>query len=151
MNALIVFLLMVCSNKSTDSIVGVYGEGRYSHKIVAKYGDGTERVLVRDNGGGLWLGDVSYDHNWFEMFNRGWGKAKRKDYGVLVCNVKSMMCVRTEDFCDSAYYFDQFLEDAPVFVLCSTERINGKFVKRKIPLDSFQILFNSKSHRFVKP
>jgi len=151
MNAFAVFLLAVYSSGSLDSVVGVYGEGRYSRKIVAEYRDGTEKVLVRDSGGGLWLGDVSYDHNWFRMFNRSWGKAKKKDYGTLICDVRSMVCVRSEDFNDSAYSFAQFLEDAPVFVLCSTERINGKFAKRKIPLDSFQILFNSKSHRFVKP
>ena len=151
MNALVVFLLIACSNGLIDSVAGVYGDGQYSHKIVAKYRDGTKKVLVREKNGGLWLGDVSYDHNWFEMFNRDWGGGKRKDYGVLVCNVKSMMCIRTEDLDDSAYSFEGFSEDAPVFVMCSTERINGGFAKKKIPLDSFQCLFNAKSHRFVKP
>ena len=145
------FLVFVLFSVGDDFIVGIYGDGQRAHDIRIAYSSGKELNILHDNGGGLWLGDVSYNHRWFEMFNRSWKKAKLKDYGVLVCDALSLNCVRSSDLGDSSYSFVGFSDSDQSFQMCSKRRIDGGFLEKTLSLDSFQILFNSKSHRFVKP
>jgi hypothetical protein len=62
-----------------------------------------------------------------------------------------MTCKPEDDIGDSSFAFDKFFEKTPEFQMISKKRLNGKFAKRILPLDSFEVRFRSPNTKYVQP
>jgi hypothetical protein len=155
LSALLQLVVMVSSVSNqtinADSIRTIFADGQRAHDITVEMLDGTSITLIHNDGGMLWLGNSSYNHRWFEMVNKSWNKQKQAKVGVIICDVTTMTCKPEDDIGDSSFAFDKFFEKTPEFQMISKKRLNGKFAKRILPLDSFEVRFRSPNTKYVQP
>lgn len=135
---------------NTDSIRAIFADGQRAHDISAEMKDGRTINLLHDGGGGLWLGDVSNNHKWFMTKNPNWSP-KKKNCEILICNASTMECKCEDVVADSGYSFSRFMDDGTDrFQLIGDKRVNGKFPKKILPLDSFETRFNVEVNKRTK-